>query len=295
MAIAKKEVLYWTSCLLYGAVLTGVLLYIRFPAEKVRRYCERFVEDRLPDSSCSITSMKYIFPFRIVFEDIRVMNKKSGEELLFEDPQLSFEPVWSNPLHFFKVESTAFGGSHEAQMLINNEEKSLSFFEVEMKGVNLIMVPALHKKLNRKVSGTLDFSGTLTGKTDELSIFAAEGVASIHGGGFGLKKSILELNSLELVESSVHINLQKDTILLSKGELKNAQLNVSYEGNIALTKPWPESSLNIKGGIVPLAPLLQEKKQLKTIVARMQKKYKAQSLPYNVNGTIGRPTFTFGN
>jgi len=294
MAIAKKEVVYWTSCLLYGAVLTGVLLYIRFPAEKVRRYCERFVEDRLPDSSCSITSMKYIFPFRVVFEDIRVMNKKSGEGLLFEDPQLSFEPVWSNPLHFFKVESTAFGGSHEAQILINNEEKSLSFFEVEMKSVNLNMVPALHKKLDRKVSGTLDYSGTFTGKTDELSIFAAEGVVSFHGGGFGLKKSILELNSLERVESSVHINLQKDTILLSKGELKNTQLNVSYEGNIALMKPWPKSSLNVKGGMVPLAPLLQEKKQLKTIVARMQQKYKAQSLPYHVNGTIGRPTFTFG-
>jgi type II secretion system protein N len=164
-----------------------------------------------------------------------------------------------------------------------------------VKGVNLTMVPALHKKLDRKVSGTLDFSGTLTGKTDELLIFAAEGVASMHGGGFGLKKSILELNSLERVESSVHINLQKDTILLSQGELKNAQLDVSYEGNIALMKPWPESSLNVKGTLVPLAPLLQQKKQLKTIVARMQQKYKAQSLPYNVNGTIGRPTFTFGN
>ncbi len=34
MANTKKEILYWTSLVFYGAILTGVLLYVRFPAEK---------------------------------------------------------------------------------------------------------------------------------------------------------------------------------------------------------------------------------------------------------------------
>ncbi len=292
MAIAKKEIVYWALCLLYGAVLTGVLLYIRFPAEKFHRYCERIIEEKIPVISCSIAKIKYKFPLQIIFEDFQLKNKEGEKKLIYEDPQLSFQPTWDNPIQIFDIESSAYGGKHRGKLQLN--EKTLSFSDVEIKGVNLEQISFFQEKLDRKVSGFLDLSGTAKIKTDKLRLVAAQGVASVNEGEFALKKPVLGLNTLELKESSVNFNLQKDKIELLKGKVTNSQLDASFDGNIGIATPWLSSSMSVKGGIVPHTPLFQRQKQLKAIVSRMQKKYNAQSLPYHVDGTIIRPTFVFG-
>ncbi len=295
MAITKREVLYWTSCCLYGVVLTGVLLYIRFPGDKLRKYCERFIENSIPETSCTIGKIQYTFPQRIAFEKVRVTSEKEGHGVFFEDPLLSFEPLWKNPIRTFAIESTAFGGSHSATMEVDKESKKLEFTDVELKGLNLDLVPIFKNRLDRKVSGVLDLTGNVVFKTDEFNVIEADGVTSVTKGEFGLKKTILELNTLKLAESSVQFSLKKNKLVLSNGKVKNAQLSASFAGEISMRKPWQESGMKISGSVVPHAPLFKQKRQLKTIVTRMQKRYKTQSLPYHVDGTVKRPTFAFGN
>lgn len=295
MAIAKKEVLYWISCFLYGAVLTGALLYIRFPADKFRRYFERVVEEKVPETSCSIAKIQYLFPFRLALEEVRI-TRGEDKELLYLDPLFSFMPIIKDPMHRFEINSAAYGGSHRAQIRINPEEESVEMLDVDITGVSLDDISFFHSKLDRKMTGALSFSGNAQIDINNgLKIVAAAGVASVNEGEFHLKKPILELNSIELEESSVHFTLAQGKIALSKGEVKNSKLKASFAGDIVLAMPWLASSMAVKGEIVPLMPLYQENKQLRVIVSRMQKRYKTKVLPYNVNGTVGRPTFTFGN
>ncbi len=164
-----------------------------------------------------------------------------------------------------------------------------------MKGVNLEKIYPFDNELERKVRGTADLKGAAKVKMDIFRVLEADGVVTVRDGEFGLKKPILELTTLKNSESTVHLNLKKDTISLTDGKLKNAQINTNFEGSIELLDPLMTSLINIKGSLVPLAPLMKEKKSLRVIVSRMQKRYKTQSLPYNVSGNIGRPTFVFGN
>lgn len=291
----KKETVYWTSCILYGVILTGLLLYIRFPTEKFRRYCERIIENRVPETSCNIAEIQYKFPSKINFNGVQVRSKKKPEDLLFEDPLFSVQPVWKNPVNLFTLQSTAFGGSHKARVQVNWNKKSLELSDVVMKGIKLEDVYPFQQKLDRKVGGIFGLTGAAMVKTDVLQILEAEGIATVQGGEFELKKPILELSNLKLVTSSVRLKLEKDAILFTKGKAENEHLKASFDGNISFAEPWLFSSISINGGIIPLTPLLKEKKSLKLVVARMQKRYKTQSLPYKVDGTIGRPTFTFGN
>ncbi len=295
MASTKKEIFYWTSLVFYGAILTGVLLYVRFPAEKFRSYCERLIESRVPETSCNISKIQYIFPLQIDFEKVQVSSKKEGQKLLFEDPLLSIQPLWKNPINLFTLNSTAFGGNHVAQIEVNRKENILDLSDIVMKGVKLEKIYSFDNELERKVSGTADLKGAAKVKMDIFRILEAKGVVTVRDGEFGLKKPILELTTLKNTESTINVELKKDTISFTDGKLKNAQINTSFEGSIELIEPWMASIINIKGSMVPLAPLMKEKKSLRVIVSRMQKRYKTQALPYNVNGNISRPTFVFGN
>jgi type II secretion system protein N len=295
MAFAKKEALYWTACLLYGLVLTGMLLYLRFPAEKFRNYCERRVEELIPMISCSIAKIDYALPLRIVFADVRITDVNEGAGVLYEDPRLSIGPVWNNPLSLFRLRSAALGGNHQALLRLNSEERSLDFSEIQVAEVDLGTISFFQEKLERKVSGSFTMSGNVRVQLDGFRIIAADGTAAVTGGEFALKAPILELPVIELGESSVHFYLENDTMVLTAGILKNTFLNVAFEGNITLAPTWLDSTVNVKGAIVPLAPLFQQKRQLKTIVTRMQKKYQKEELPCLVGGTLGRPTFAFGN
>jgi hypothetical protein len=108
-----------------------------------------------------------------------------------------------------------------------------------------------------------------------------------------LKKPILELSVMDLTESSVSFSIQNNIVDVKEGTMKNAKLTSSFQGKISLAEPVNAGKITIQGSLVPQAPLYQGKEQLKTIVARMQKRYKSTSLPYNINGTVERPTFVF--
>lgn len=75
--------------------------------------------------------------------------------------------------------------------------------------------------------------------------------------------------------------------------MKGTKLNANFSGKVALTKPLLSAAVSLQGEMEPLNPLYQERRQLRAIVARMQRKYKQTPLPFKVEGTVGRPTFVF--
>ncbi len=293
MAKSNKEIFYWSSVVLYGVILFGALLYLRFPTENFRSFCERFVEKRIPAVDCTIGRVKYSFPLNVVFEAVELKNANVKAEVVFADPALTVSPFWKNPLRVFDVHSTAYGGAHTVRMQFNDDAQTIEFNDLKVEGLALGEIDFFRTRLNRKISGQLDINGSLAISREQLQIIKAEGQVSVNDGEFELKRPILQQNSMNLKASNFIFNLQANELELSDGEMKGTKLNANFSGKVALTKPLLSAAVSLQGEMEPLNPLYQERRQLRAIVARMQRKYKQTPLPFRVEGTVGRPTFVF--
>lgn len=293
MSNSKKQILYWASLVLYGFILFGVLLYLRFPADKFRRYCERLVESKLPEVACTIGEMSYVFPHELVIKEVQLV-KAGTDEVYFLDPRLSLNPVWSNPSGAVLVKSEAFGGISTAIAQINREQRRIEILDAEMKDVDLQQVPFLSGKLDRKVSGILGIKGKAAISMDDFKISAADGTVTVLNGTLELKRPILELKELDLTDSSSDFLIQNNRVEFSSGIINNPMLKTEFEGNVDIAMPLSASIIKMQGAVTPQPPLYQKNRQLKVIVARMQKRYRNSSLPFKLGGNVGRPTFVFG-
>ena len=89
MEQSRNQILYWLSVAFYTIVLLGVLLYLRFPGERFKEYCEYRIEKWLPGVSCTIAGIGYEFPVKIIFEQmVNILRISKGKINLF--PNLNF-------------------------------------------------------------------------------------------------------------------------------------------------------------------------------------------------------------
>ena len=65
MKLFQYQYFRWLIYLLYALMVTAVLLIIRFPNEKVKTFLVETVENKLPESQCSIDNVSYKFPLTI--------------------------------------------------------------------------------------------------------------------------------------------------------------------------------------------------------------------------------------
>jgi hypothetical protein len=84
----------------YAFLLTAVLLYVRFPAEKFKEFCEKRIEHLLPGSSCNIDHIVYRFPLSTVLESIVISRVVDGQESDMVVDRLAISP---EPLQFWKA------------------------------------------------------------------------------------------------------------------------------------------------------------------------------------------------
>jgi type II secretion system protein N len=294
MSKSFKETMYWSAVVFYGILLVGLLLYLRFPAEKFRKFSGNFIEEMIPGVSCSIGKTGYGFPLKIQFENVRLSDAANTEVLFYEDALLSIEPSWRNLSSAFILESRAFGGSHTAKVLMKGEGgATIELRDFQISRLDLDKLPYLRRKIDRKITGMVDAQGSLVIDREKNTIAAAQGNVAISDGTFELKKPLLELTTLEIKESTFSVGIKEKQVEISDGKLRNPKLRATFAGEIALAEPWLAGALGFQGEITPLTPLYQERKGLKTIVSRMQKQYGGQSLPFTIGGTLGRPTFVF--
>ncbi len=293
MAISRKEIFYWSSVALYGFVLFGVLLFLRFPTEKFRSFCERYVEKIVPDVDCTITKVGYGFPVKFHFEGVEFNNARVKAEVLYKDPLITVSPFWKNPFRTFDIQSTAYEGKHSARLQLNKEAKSIDIRNLEIVDLKLAEIDLFRNRLDRRINGQMDIDGSLKFSQEQFQLIEAEGVISVRGGDFELKRPILSQDSIGLKSSKANFTLRANELELNEGEMKSAKLNTSFSGKVVLTKPFTSGALSIQGDMEPLNPLYQDKRQLRSIVSRMQKRYEQATLPFKVGGTIGRPTFVF--
>lgn len=293
MVHSGKKVLYWGAVTLYGVVLVGALLYLRFPETTFRHYCEFKVKKVLPQVDCTIARVSFEFPAQLVFEEIQVEMKNSEKTLLLKDPQWVVSPLWEHFSNMFSLRSRAYGGSHTAEIGIDTENNRIKIDNFIIENVELSQIPFLEKKFDRTLLGIFSGSGSAVLQLGGLAVIEAQGNGSIENGEIGLKNQILGFTSLDMDNMSADFSVKEQKISLQKGELKSPKIKADFQGDISLASTFFASDIALRGSLIPLPALTRENRGVKPLIARLQKKYRSNAIPFRIGGTLGRPDFVF--
>ncbi len=292
MEQSKKHFIYWMAVVLYAVALLGVLLYLRFPGERVKEYCEYRIEKWLPGVSCSIAEISYEFPAKIIFNQMRLTGKNS-DDLLFEDPQFSLQPVWSRLTDVVYIESMAFGGNHSALVGIDQDKGRAVLEELTIENASVKEI-TLFQRTDRKTAGTLSGKGSAAINQHSLEVETAEGNFTVSNLGFELTSPIFQLSAIDLEKSTFQLKIDENVVELQDGKITNPKIDGTFQGTVILADPLWISKLTVTGNITPKVELFQGKKQLQAVVSGIQRRYNSDDVPFRVGGSITAPTFVFG-
>lgn len=286
----NKETTYWLLVGIYGGLLCVALLYLRFPVEKFKAYCENLVEKNLPGVNCTIARVSYDFPLGLNFEKMRI-SEGSGH-VFFEDNLFSLAPTWRSLTSAYAVESRAFGGYHSALISIDDNEENIVFKELQIDELALKEIPAI-SAMERPITGTLSGSGTLRLNRLERAVTGVEGDFSLSESRYELGRPLFLITNIVLPQTTFRLAYDEGVARLTQGVVKTPQIEGGFQGDIILADTLESSRLKVSGRLMPKTQLFPESRQLQAVVAGVQRRYRSEELPFKLGGTVGRPSFIF--
>jgi type II secretion system protein N len=276
--------------LLYGIILTGVLLYVRFPTEKFISYCQEKLATAIPGTSWNIGNIRYLPPLTVSFGDVRAGGKdpESGELAV---RVIDVSMVSLRDVHRYSFTATAYDGAAEGQLIVSPGGE-VDINDLVMRDMDLEKLAADLRLDNRKISGTL----FLTGKYSSGGEKKAQGEAQIElkDGTVELLQPILSMEELQFSMVSTKIDYRDDIIHLDKGTVDGNELFGSFAGEISSSWPLREAMLTISGQVGVSEEFLQARPQERRLISEMQSRLGKDTLPFFLGGSLGNPTFGFG-
>lgn len=281
-------------CFLYAVVLTGVLLYYRFPAEEFKKYCVKYVESIFPGVECNIGSLAYKFPFSFQADNINFTDKEEPEVLLFESKSLLIVPHIKYPLDTFSLSGELYGGSHSSKLSFNTEPGSFTLTGIEVKDFDLKKLILIQEELGRTFFGKMTLRGDYTGKTNDLLGGSGRGKITVKKGRMELLQPILSLPQLDIRNAEFDFSYKEQELEINNGQFDGKELRGNFSGGVAIESEWLVSELDLIGELTVESALFAGNYRLKSIVSSLQKRHKQAMLPYNVSGLVADPVFRFG-
>lgn len=279
----------WPLYLLYTLVLTGVLLYVRFPQRGFAEFCSRYFAIHMPGAITTIGAIHYHFPRTMIFDKVQITSKNNPGESLNVD-QLRLSPHILSPRTRFDIALTAYKGTAQALLRRTSPPGSYQLEKIRVKDMDLAALTPLRTRTGRTISGKFSGQGSYSGQWGHhLLTGSAEGVMEIRNGSVELLTPLLSLKSLSVEQGSVLIKLQKQALTLSKGAFTGQEVKGELNGKLTtLTGETGAMQLDFVGTLTPAPDLI--KKNGASLLRNMPKN---QGLPFHLKGTMGKPVFLF--
>jgi len=286
--------------LAYAAILTAVLVYVRFPVEKFKNYCEKHIEYLIPGSVCTIDQIVFRFPLLVRFENIKIskmgvgkskMGAGKSSELVVN--RLEVSPVFKELWKTFNLEGELFSGVFSTQLHHNKKAKSFQFDNIDIKNIDAALVAKSIGDLNRNVTGTIDFSGDYQAKISQPFVGTGQATVQIISGSMDLLQPVLSLSTINFEQIVVDTTYDNSTISFGEGEIRGKELNGDFSGELQVASPLLNSTILFSGHLDPLDSFFKTHPLERKAVQQLLDHYKAKVLPFNVGGSLNRPTFRF--
>lgn len=278
----------------YALLLTVVLLYVRFPAEKFKAYCEKRIERLLPGSTCNVDHIAYRFPLTTVLETIIISRVVDGQESDIIVDQLAIYP---EPLQFwraFNLKGEMYSGWFEAGLDFDTRAQTFQLENIRLEGVEAGELAQSIGLTDREISGIVGFSGEYQAQNSHPSDGTGKGIVEVVTGSMALLQPILALSTIEFEKIAVSLTRENGILRFMDGELLGEEIVADFTGEIRLATPLLNSNILIKGHLEPEDGFLRSHPEEQLVVQRLLQRYKMTVLPFKVGGTVKRPLFRFG-
>ncbi len=279
----------------YTVLLSAVLLYFRFPAEKVKLYCEANLEQLLPGTDCSIERFRFGFPFSFVADNVRFSSNLAVKQELFTIDHVSVSPDISAPKSRFETKIDAFGGEHRFSLIVDKKDKEFTIKDILIKDLDPTRIPFLSNATGRAITGTVSGSGDYHGAWEKGNYEAAgKGSIALANGNFGLLLPILSLKSIDLKEFTTELELKNKKLQCKNGKFIGKELKGKFSGTLGLRSTLKAATLSFTGELEALPELLKKSKHAQRMISQMKRQQKRTSFPFHLQGIVQKPSFLFG-
>lgn len=277
----------------YAVMLTALLLYVRFPTEKFKDYCEKRIERLLPGSACTIEEIAYRFPSSAAFANIHITRTIDGQDNDMIVEHLSITP---EPLQFWRaltLHGEMYSGLFTANLDVDSRTQQFHLTDIHVEGLLVEKLAESIGLADRKISGIFAFKGDYQAASNHPSDGIGTGDVEVVSGSIGLLQPILALSTIEFEKFTVGVSRQNGVIQFVDGELVGKEISADFAGEMRLTSPLLQSILLLNGHLSPDEVFLRDHPREQQFVQRLLQRYKATVLPFKVGGTVQSPLFRF--
>ncbi len=278
--------------LLYATVLTVVLLYVRFPTEKVRIYCEHRLEQVLGIERTSIAEINYHFPATVEFRKVKIgslpADGKSNEIVI---DRLRLLPTSEGFLTSWALDGKLYTGLFKAILEIQLAEKIFHLKDIKLEELDIAAVTSGMPVIQREVTGGLSVSGEYKAKFDQPLTGIGSGSLHLNAGTLHLVRQILSMDTIDFEEINILWKYGESVFQIAEGKMIGPQLNADFSGTLKPPFLPPVGGLNVNGLLVPSESFLKDKPQIDRLVKRLMKQYKKPAVSFRVGGTLNKPIF----
>ncbi len=282
----------WSLYGIYALLLVAILLYLRFPTQKFKTFCAQVVSQHFSGYENSIESLRYQFPLTLVANNLRLQANNQAAKDVIDLPKVTLTPSLSGKGKTFSISITAYGGTHQATLVLD-AHNTFTLPKIEINGLDLAKLPWLQAQTGRAITGLLTAQGSYSGQSgQDISKGTGQGTVSVKNGTFELLEPILSLKNIDVASGETLIKLQEQKMLLTKGKFSGKELAGTFSGQIdSLGVNLAAMQLDVKGALAPLPALIKKNGLAQPVLQQLQKNH--ATLPFQLQGTIGKPVFRF--
>ena len=269
---------------LYFAALCVFFLYVLFPAQSVKGYIQRQVQEANPAYRLTIARLQPALPWHLSMSDIALY--LHGRKL-FAAPQGTLSPRLLSllgPQQRFDFEAAAMGG--HIRVYVKHPPPQLAA-EIHLEKIELQQIPALKAFGGRSAAGVL--SSAFQYRRDK-GFSRAAGSFSLSDVRIALVNPFMGLKNVLLRSMSGKFTLRQDNLRFSQCTFSGRQADGSLAGRILLRQPPGDSRLNMETVIRPQAELLAALKNSPTTRWLAAKTAPHAKFTLKLGGTIAKPS-----
>jgi type II secretion system protein N len=274
----------WVAYTLYALVLTGALLYARFPADAVERYLVDRVARAAPGTELVIGEIRPALPPGLVMEPVGLTR---ADAPLVRLDRLQLTPALLSLLGDrprTDVDARGLGGQVEGELILarTGDGAVPEAAEAEWTNLNLSGLPFLQQLSPHAVTGLLD--GNLTYEAGE-----GEATLTVRDGGVVFTEPLFNIPGVSFTRIDARLSLTGGrTLTLTECTLAGNQVGGSLSGTLTLSRPLESSSLNLTGELRPHPTLLAGLGDGAAMLLRQRR----GPIPFAIRGPLASPRFS---
>lgn len=294
MSLSTNVYLRWFFYCCYAVLLTAMLLYVRFPGSKFKKYCGEQAQKLFSGTECRIGRLAYDFPLDITLADVAFSLPKQGSAPLVILRSITISPVFTELGKVFELQGVSYSGQFSGTLHLERKSNRFSLENIRIRNMSLAEMTSVREVLGREISGQVDFAGSFSATVNQYLAGKAQGKAKLKTGSIALVQPVLALKAIDLQQMAMEVNYDRQELRLTKGKMKGKELSADFACSVRMVSPWYVSELKAAGDVAPQAGFMKESPSVQNEVRVLQKQYKKSTIPFRISGSLQKPTFRFG-